>query len=56
MKRLNWRSFCKAFTIMLVGFCVFAGCDSGEKALDDVTGNRAVKQYHKSKKRHRKDS
>jgi len=26
------------------------GCDSGEKALDEVTGNRAVKQYHKSKK------
>ncbi len=26
------------------------GCDSGEKAVDEVTGNRAVKQYHKSKK------
>jgi len=25
------------------------GCDSGEKALDEVTGNRAVKHYHKSK-------
>jgi len=29
---------------------MIGGCDSGEKALDEVTGNRAVKQYHKSKK------
>ena len=29
---------------------VFAGCDSGEKARDELTGNRAVKQYHKSTK------
>jgi len=24
------------------------GCDSGEKVIDEVTGNQAVKQYHKS--------
>jgi hypothetical protein len=29
---------------------VIWGCDSGEKAIDEITGNRAVKQYHKSKK------
>jgi len=29
---------------------MIGGCDSGEKVLDEVTGNRAVKQYHKSKK------
>jgi len=27
-----------------------AACDSGEKLTDEVTGNRALKQYQKSKK------
>jgi len=35
--------------IMLAGLGVVGGCDSGEKVVDEVTGNRAVKQYHKSK-------
>jgi len=26
------------------------GCDNAEKTIDEVTGNRAVKQYHKTKK------
>ena len=26
------------------------GCDSGKKAVDEVTGHRAVKQYHRAKK------
>jgi hypothetical protein len=31
--------------------CVgMAGCDSGKEAIDDVTGNKAVKQFQKSKK------
>jgi hypothetical protein len=34
----------------MAGLVMLSGCDSGEKALDEVTGNRAVKQYHKSKK------
>jgi hypothetical protein len=39
-----------ALLIALAGLGMIGGCDSGEKALDEVTGNRAVKQYHKSKK------
>jgi len=35
---------------MISGLVVFAGCDSGEKARDELTGNRAVKQYHQSTK------
>jgi len=35
---------------MISGLLVFAGCDSGEKARDELTGNRAVKQYHQSTK------
>jgi hypothetical protein len=27
---------------------LMTGCDSGEQAIDEVTGNRAVKQYHKT--------
>jgi len=38
---------------LLMG-CVMVGmigaCDGGEKVVDEVTGNRAVKQYHKTKK------
>lgn len=26
------------------------GCDSGKKAVDEVTGHNAVKQYHHAKK------
>jgi len=29
---------------------VFSGCDSGEKARNELTGSRAVKQYHQSTK------
>jgi hypothetical protein len=29
---------------------MLAGCDSGEKVVDKVTGNEAVKEYHKLKK------
>ena len=36
--------------LLMTGLVMLWGCDSGEKALDEVTGNRAVKQYHKSKK------
>ena len=32
-----------------MGLCVASGCDSGEKVIDEATGNRAVKQYHQSK-------
>ena len=36
--------------LMMAGPVIFSGCDSGEKARDELTGNRAVKQYHKSTK------
>jgi hypothetical protein len=36
--------------VVISGLLVFAGCDSAEKARDELTGNRAVKQYHKSTK------
>jgi len=36
--------------VMICGSVVSAGCDSGEKARDELTGNRAVKQYHQSTK------
>jgi hypothetical protein len=50
MERFNWRCFFMALLIALAGLGMIGGCDSGEKALDEVTGKRAVKQYHKSKK------
>lgn len=33
------------------GLLMFSGCDSGEKARDELTGSRAVKQYHQSTKK-----
>ena len=47
----NWnRSLGWFVSLLMAGLVVLWGCDSGEKALDEVTGNRAVRQYHKSKK------
>ena len=34
----------------IAGLVMLCSCDGGEKALDEITGNRAVQQYHKSKK------
>ena len=39
-----------ATLVVVSGLVLFAGCDSGEKARDELTGNRAVKQYHQSTK------
>ena len=50
MELLNWRSLFMALLIVLTGLGMIGGCDSGEKVVDEITGNRAVKQYHKSKK------
>ena len=49
MKNCN-RSLVWAVSLLMTGLVMIWGCDSGEKALDEVTGNRAVKQYHKSKR------
>ena len=50
MKHWNGHRFSMAFILALVTLSMIWGCDSGEKAVDEITGNRAVKQYHKSKK------
>ncbi len=50
MSQWNWRHIFMALLITVVGMGMIGGCDSGEKVVDEVTGNRAVKQYHKSKK------
>ena len=44
------RSLGWSLPLLMAGLVMLGGCDGGEKALDEVTGNRAVKQYHKSKK------
>jgi hypothetical protein len=41
---------CLVMQVMMSALVLFSGCDSGEKARDELTGNRAVKQYHKSTK------
>ena len=49
MKKYSLRR-CLVLQLVTAGLVLFSGCDSAEKARDEVTGNRAVKQYHKSTK------
>jgi hypothetical protein len=50
MSQWNWRHLFMVLLITVAGMGMIGGCDSGEKVVDEVTGHRAVKQYHKSKK------
>ena len=50
MKQRDWHRLFMALIFGLATLGMIGGCDSGEKAVDEITGNRAVKQYHKSKK------
>ena len=50
MKHWNWHVPLGVVLIALVGAGLVLGCDSGEKVVDEVTGNRAVKQYQKVEK------
>ena len=49
---MNRNSTFSSFSVGLIAALTLIsfGCDSGEKVVDEVTGNRAVKQYHQSKK------
>ena len=51
MKSLKWVRLFFLVPVMLVGFNMISACDSGKDVVDEATGNRAVKQYHQSKKR-----
>ncbi|RPI79813.1 MAG: hypothetical protein EHM45_01280 [Desulfobacteraceae bacterium] len=37
------------FIVCGILFGGLSGCDSGKKAVDEVTGNRALKQFEKAK-------
>jgi outer membrane murein-binding lipoprotein Lpp len=50
MKHSNRSNLFMVLLMALFALCMLAGCDSGEKVVDEATGNRAVKQYHQSKK------
>jgi hypothetical protein len=43
-----WQGF--IIMIFILIYFIIPGCgDSGKEAVDGITGNRAVKQFHKSK-------
>ena len=50
MKYSEWPCFFLAMLILLFGLSMISSCDSGKKAVDEVTGNRAVKQFQKMEK------
>lgn len=42
----------KVFTVLMISGMAFGllnGCDSGDKVIDEATGNRAVQQYQVTK-------
>jgi hypothetical protein len=50
MEYWNWRRIFVLLLVAFVGVGMIGGCDSGEQVVDEVTGNRALKQYHRTKK------
>lgn len=45
----KWNSIlCLSMLLTVLGLVMISGCDSGEKARDEITGSRAVKQYHQA--------
>jgi hypothetical protein len=51
MKHLRWYRSFLTLLVTLVGFGFFTGCDSASDVIDEATGNRAVKQYHRTTKK-----
>jgi hypothetical protein len=51
MKTLRWYRLLLILLVTLVGFSFFTGCDSASDVIDEATGNRAVKQYHRTTKK-----
>ena len=51
MKPLKLVRFLLMLLVLLVGIGMINACDSAKDVVDEATGNRAVKQYHRSKKR-----
>jgi hypothetical protein len=49
MKRFFW-PVCMICFLFSMSFVFLTGCDSGKKAVDEVTGNRALEQFEKAKK------
>ncbi|MBN1831582.1 MAG: hypothetical protein JW896_05665 [Deltaproteobacteria bacterium] len=50
MKHWGWRILVRVVWPVFLGVGLIQGCESGEKVVDEVTGNRAVKQYQKVEK------
>jgi hypothetical protein len=50
MNHTKWRSIVAVLLIGGFGLTI-GGCDSGKEAIDEATGHRALKQYHRSKKK-----
>ena len=50
MKYGGWHHFVIVLMLAFIGPGMICGCDTGEQVVDEVTGNRAVRQYDKSKK------
>ncbi len=50
IKFLNLTRLFRILLFMVFAVFVFGGCDSGEKAVDKITGKEDVKEYKKLKK------
>ena len=50
MRYSEWPRFFLTMLILLSGLSMISSCDSAEKTVDEVTGNRVVKQFKKTEK------
>ena len=48
MKTLRLYRYFLTLLVTLVSFGLFIGCDTASDVIDEATGNRAVKQYHRT--------
>ena len=51
MKTLRWYLHFLTLLVTIVSFSLFTGCDTASDVIDEATGNRAVKQYHRTTKK-----
>lgn len=47
--RLGIKNIFAGVVILIMAFGFLSGCDSGDKVIDEATGNRALEQYKATK-------
>ncbi len=51
MEQGRIRKIFRGLIILVVTIAILGGCESGDKVIDEATGNRALKQYKAAKEK-----